>query len=246
MTTGHALFLSLCGLACRPAAAQVATDAPLTAAVAAARQHYAAALTGQPQLYNGPEYTDYARRYRSQAGHQFFLTPARQPGSVYYNGQLFDPVELTYDIVRDQVVLAQPTSPLTLRLVNERVRYFTLGEHRFVRLVADSTAGVLPTGYYEVLVGTGVQVLARRAKSLRERVVNGGIDVSFEAADKLFVRRAGTYYAIGSQGALLPLLADHGPQVQQYLKDHKLRFGPAQLESSAVQLVQYYNTLAKI
>ena len=246
MTIGPVLLLLLCGLAYHPAAAQVAADAQLTAAAATARQYYAATLAGQPQLYNGPEYTDYARRYRSQAGNQFFLATARQAGSVFYNGQLFSPVQLAYDIVRDQVVLTQPTSPVMLRLVNERVRYFTLGEHRFVRLVADSTAGVLPTGYYEVLVSTGVQVLAQRAKYLHERVINGGIDVSFDVADKLFAQRAGTYYAIGSQGALLHLLADHGPEVQQYIEMHKLRFGQAQLEGSAVQLIQYYNALAKI
>ncbi len=54
---------------------QYPEDARLVAAVVAAQQQYTAAFVGPPQLYNGPEYVDYAKRYHAQIGHQFFSSP---------------------------------------------------------------------------------------------------------------------------------------------------------------------------
>ena len=228
----------------RPAMGQRADPDATVAAVDAAEQHYAASFVGRSQLYNGPEYIDYARKYHAQVGHQFFSAPERQAGTVFYNGVRFGTVLLNYDVVLDQVVVKAPNSPLTLRLVNEKVRYFTLGDHFFTRLLADSSAGkVIRTGYYEVLLDGPVQVAARRVKHVREQIVQLNIDVLFEPADKLFLRQAGTYHAVGSKGAVLRLFSDHGKEVQSYVKAQKLSFKKALFESSVVRLTQYYASL---
>ena len=138
-------------LALSPAAFSQATAAVQepAAAIAAARQPYSRALAPNPQLLNGPEYLDYAKRYHARTGHQFFLVPEMQTGSVYYNDHLFTNVQLAYDLVLDQVVLSPPHSPLTLRLIGEKVSDFTISGHHFTRLVADSTSG---EGYAHRLV----------------------------------------------------------------------------------------------
>ena len=221
-----------------------AADARLAASVAAAQRQYADSFIGNPQLFNGPEYVDYGLRYRNRTGHQFFLSPDKQNGSVFYNGHYFAQVRLAYDVVRDQVVMPQPTSPLTFRLINERVRAFTLGEHRFVRLVADSSAGnAIRTGYYEVLVDGPVRVVAKRTKYLQERVIRGGVDVEFTSANKLFVQKAGAYYPVNNKGAAVRLFADRGQEVQQYIQGQRLKFRKAQFEDATVQLARYYSTL---
>ena len=227
------------------AQAQLASpEARLASAVTAARQRYTESFGGHPQLYNGPEYVDYARRYHARTNHQFFLTPEMQPGSVHYNGQLFGNVRLTYDVVRDQVVLAQPTSPLTLSLINENVRGFAINDRRFVRLRADSTAGgVIRTGYYEVLADGRAQLLARRAKRQQEQIVQGFVDVEFIPTDRLYLQKDGVYYAAGRKAAVLRLLADHGKEVQQYVQERHLSFKKARFEVSMAQLVSYYNGL---
>jgi hypothetical protein len=227
-------FLAALG---RPACGQPApTEAPLAM--------YAAAFSSSPRLYNGPEYLDYTALYRTRTGHQFFLAPEMQPGSVYYNGQYFKDLHLAYDVVRDQLVLPQPTSPLTLRLIDERVRYFFIAGHRFVRLVADSAAGgAIRTGYYEVLGDSSVQVVAKRTKYLQERIAQGATDAIFLPRDKFFLRKAGVYYPVAGKGAVLRVLADHSQELQQFTKEHDLRFGQAELEASLVQLARYYNSL---
>ncbi|MBF9223753.1 hypothetical protein [Hymenobacter ruricola] len=237
----------LLALAGGPATAQT-TAAPLPApvlqSVAAVRQQYAASFTGHPELFNGPEYVDYSRRYHERTGHQFFLTPEAMPGSVQYNGQYFGNQQLTYDVVLDQVVLRHPTNPLLLRLLNERVESFIIDGHRFVRVVADSTTGnAIRTGYFEVLAEGRAQLLARRSKRMQEHILQQQLDVEFVSTERLFLRKAGVFYPIKSKGAALRVFADKSKDVQQYLQSHKLGFKKQQLEASVQQLATYYNGL---
>jgi hypothetical protein len=225
--------------------AQTAPAEALTSAsVAGAQKQYNASFSNHPQLINGPEYLDYAKRYHAQIGHQFFAVATQQPGSVFYNDHYFTDLRLAYDLVRDQVVLSVPGSPLTLRLANEYVKYFTINHNRFVRLVADSaSAAVIRTGYYEQLLDGPVQVLAKRTKRTKEQIVQGNLDLEFIAKDQLLMKKAGTYYPISSKGAAMRVLADRAPEMQAYLKSEKLSFKKNQLEASLVQLARHYTEL---
>lgn len=216
----------------------------VASATAAAQQQYAAAFPLPSQLYNGPEYIDYSKPYHARTGHQFFGEPTRQPGSVFYNGHHFPNLQLAYDVVRDQVVLSPPRSPLSLRLINDNVQSFSLNNHQFVRLVADSSnSRVIETGYYEVLLDGPVQVLARRSKRMQEHVAQQSIDVEFVGQDEVFIKKAGTYYPVGRKAAALRPFADRGKEVQDYAKAQKLAFNKGSFEASVVQLASYYSGL---
>ena len=224
---------------------QAPAETRLATAVTALRQQYTAAFAGLPQLYSGPEYLEYAQLYRSREGHQFFADPEPQVGSVDYQDHHFTEVRLAYDVVRDQVVLSQPTSPLRLRLVNEWVTGFSIANHQFVRIApASPAAGAIRPGYYELLLDGPLQVLAKRAKYQQEKLTQGGTDVAFLPNDKLFLRKADAYYPVANKRAVLRLLADHSREVAQYIQDHQLRFDHAQFEATTVALARYYVTLS--
>jgi hypothetical protein len=220
------------------------SDAQLAASVASVQKQYTASFADAPYLFNGPEYVDYAMRYPVRRGHQFFGVPEKQPGSVYYNGQLFSNLLLAYDVALDQVVVPLPNSPLTFRLVNEKVAYFQVNDHRFVRLVADSASyQVLRTGYYEVLLDSRVQLLAKRTKRLQEQIVQQRIEVDFKPGNRLFINKAGVYYPINKKGDATRLYSDKNKEVREYLKERKLSFGKAAFEASMLQLAEYYCSL---
>lgn len=248
---GCALLLLLSSLTARGQAN--GPEASLTAAVNAAQQRYIDSFGINPQLYSGPEYVDYAKKYHARTNHQFFWAPELQTGTVHYNGQQYRNVGLSYDVVRDQVVLKQPSNPLTLRLINEQVRGFTIvttggaalpAEHRFVRLRADSTAGgVIRTGYYEVLADGRAQFLAKRAKRLQEEIVQGYVDVEFITTDRLYLKKDGVYYSVSGKPAVLRLLSDRGKELQQFAQEQRLSFKKDRAEKSLTELVAYYNKL---
>ena len=220
-------------------------DPDLAAALTAAQQQYNNAFISLPQLYHGPEYVDYSRRYKECLGHQFFAVPEPQPGSVDYNGHQFPNIRLAYDVVRDQVVVPVANSPLTLRLVNEHVRAFTINEHRFVRVVADSSTGpAIGTGYYEVLVDSCVQVVAKRTKRLHEQLAQRATNAEFVEADRYFIQKAGMYYAVSSKATAVRALASHSREMQQFIRAHALKFNKDELSRSLVQLARYYCSLS--
>lgn len=168
------------------------------------------------------------------------------PGAATYQGRDFPSLQLQYDLLLDQVVLSQPGNPLRLRFIDERVRAFAIDGHHFVRLVADSArADVVRTGYYELLADGPVQVLAKRSKLLYEHLNKPYVDVSFVEVNRLYLPRAGRYYAVRSKGVALRLFADRGKEMQQYLKAHRLRFNSPNRESSVVELARYYNGLPR-
>ncbi|GAB3650199.1 hypothetical protein GCM10027594_25480 [Hymenobacter agri] len=241
------LLLPAAVLAASSARAQVAgPEARLPAAAEALRREYAASPVNAPYLYNGPEYADYTRKYHTRTGHQFYLQPETLPGAVNYNDREFGAVQLQYDIVLDQVALAQPGNPLRIRLIDDKLRTFSIEGHRFVRLVADSSnADIIQTGYYELLADGPVQALAKHSKKLYEHLNKPYIDASFVESNRLYMYKAGRYYAVRSKGAALRLLADRGPEMQQYLREHHLRFNKANRENSVVELTRYYNGLPR-
>ena len=238
------LLLAATLVLAQSARAQVAgPEARLPAAAEALRREYTAESVNYPYLYNGPEYADYIRKYHTLTGHPFFLKPEMMPGTANYNDREFGSVRLQYDLVRDQVVLSQPGNPLMLRLIDEKVRAFSVDGHRFVRLVADS-AGIIRTGYYELLADGPVQVLAKRTKTMYEHLNKPYVDVSFVEASRLYMQKAGRYYAVRSKGTVLRLFADRSAEMQQYLKAHRLRFDKTARESTVAELTRYYNELA--
>lgn len=239
-----ALLLSLVALG-HPAFSQALSPTMvLLASITAAHKGYTEAFKANSQLFSGPEYVDYALRYHVRDGHQYFLTPETQLGSAHYNNCAFTDLQLQYDIVRNQVVLHQPGSPLMLRLIDEYVSSFALGGHHFTRLVAGSaSASVIRTGYYEVLLDSTVQVLARRTKRLQEHIVQPNINVEFTQTDNLFIRKAGQYYAVASKSSVTRLFADRSKELQQFIQARGLKFSKASRESDIVQLAAYYCSL---
>jgi hypothetical protein len=207
-------------------------------------QQYKDAFAEHPQLYNGPEYVDYTKRYYKSVGHQFFMSPKKQSGSVYYNNHHFSDVELAYDLVYDQVVLQHASSSFDLRLINENVRYFYVGSHLFTRLVADSTnARIIRTGFYEVLADSSVQFLARRSKRMQERVDQSHVNLEFIPTDRLFIKKDGIFYPVSKKGSVTRLFADHSKEIQKYIQDNKLKFKKVNREKDIAQLTRYYNRL---
>lgn len=87
-------------------------------------------------LYNGAEYVNDTKSFVK--GHPFFKTAAEAAEGIYFDGAWFPNVPLQYDLVLDQVVIEHPIADLKLKLVPEKVTYFTLAGHTFIRLNADS------------------------------------------------------------------------------------------------------------
>jgi hypothetical protein len=225
------------------AAAQAPADSSaLAAAVAAAGQVYNRTVRPESLLFNGPEYVDYVQP--GTISHPFFLADAPQLGSVVYRGGAFGAVSLRYDLALGQVVASYPGQAAAFTLVPGELSAFTLGSHRFVRLVADSAGrALLPTGYYELLLGGPVRLLASHAKKIHQAYVQQALRLEYLQTDKLYVRTARTTAEVSSLKTLLAALPAHQDELHRYARQHKLGFSAAQQQASALEVLRYYYTL---
>ncbi|WBA41422.1 hypothetical protein [Hymenobacter canadensis] len=198
-----------------------------------------------PNLYNGPEYIDYSRKYFLKTGHQFFISDSPQRGTVFYNGRHFPDVNLWYDLVLDQVVLLHPSTSYTPRLVDEHVQSFLIDGRRFLRLVADSATGkAIQTGYYQVLIDSNIQVVAKRVKLISERLEQGNKNADFYSKDRYFLRKNNLYYPIDSKASIVKHMADHEKEIQKFIKANRLGFSKKTRELDIIELADYYNSLS--
>ncbi|QKG57814.1 hypothetical protein GKZ68_14980 [Hymenobacter sp. BRD128] len=224
------------------AVAQVRVDSASVEAVATARQVYAHLVRPESVLFNGPEYVDYSKP--GSIGHQFFLDATPQTGTIVYRQGAFENVLLRYDLLLDQVVLTYPGQTAVIKLVPEFISSFTLGNHQFARMRADSTTSrIMPTGFYEVLLPGPVSLLARHTKRVEQTYVQQNLRFEYRQADQLLLRTASSAAEVSSLKDLLALLPAHKAEAQRYARQHKLRFRAAQREASALEVLRYYYTL---
>ena len=112
-----------------------------TAAKAYALAEYERALGTQKRLYNGSRYLAPDHELEE---HPYFVSPDWLTGSVFYDGELFTDVPLMYDLYKQMLVVEHSGSGHSLRLLEEKVKHFTIDGHYFERINKDSVANSLP------------------------------------------------------------------------------------------------------
>jgi hypothetical protein len=199
---------------------------------------YSQATKKQAPLYEGNEYVAHNHQIKI---HPFFVTDSLQMGTVAYNGAFYTDVGMVYDIVRDEVVIQRPGTPYRIRLHSERISSFSVGRHRFARLVGDSTVGVR-TGFYQLLYDGSVKALARRIKIIHEDISSGQYKANFVEEDRYFILKNGTYYPVKSKRALLRLFPEQASALQKYLRANRIKF-KQQREEAITAVVRQYDHL---
>lgn len=148
-----------------PASAQPPATGPQ---VIEAIQAYTGSLAADWRLYNGPLYLGYDRHAQ---GHPFFLSDSLLQGSAEYDGIFFPSLGLSYDLVKDLVIIPDKQRSAWLQLLSEKLTIFTIGQHSFIYLAPDSTVSNQPEkGFYELLYSGKARAFARH----RKKVLNVG------------------------------------------------------------------------
>jgi hypothetical protein len=199
----------------------------------------------QSRLYNGHEYQVYDRSIK---GNALFPLDAEtwELGSVNYDGIIYKDVPMMYDIYKDVVVVLLYNKFSRYSLLNERVHDFTLSDHHFVRIEADSltnnSSGVT-TGFYDQLYGGRIEVLAKRTKTIQNSTnVTASLETYFIEKNEYYIRKGNTYYSVGSQSSFLKVLKDKKNILQQYIRENKIKF-KNDPENVMARIASYYDHL---
>jgi hypothetical protein len=210
-----------------------------SAAYAQALAQFHQALFPENGLYNGGEYIDYASTLKN--GHPYYGSILSQDGWVSYDGMRYERLQLWYDIVIDGLILEPPSVAYKMQLLNPKVEAFTLGDHRFVRLVRDSTRDIR-TGFYELLYSGKVRLYRKSSKNIQEYVTAQAVERYIYADSTYYLERGGRFVLVDHRRSLLDALADKRHDVQVFIRRNKLSLKRGK-DESLTKIITYYDGL---
>jgi len=207
----------------------------IAAASANAVKHYHEAIKGQSQLYNGGDYAEYKTL---EEEHPYFGSNDWVFGSVHYDGYLYEQVPLLYDLQTDQVLTESFSRSSTMKLIKERVKYFTIPGHKFVSQPDSS----LHHGFYELLYDGRTKVYARHIKVLQETINQQVIVHDFEEKTRYYIYKDGAYFHVRSKSSIQGVFADQKRDLNQLMSKNKIRFRRNR-EQYIVRMAEFYDRI---
>jgi hypothetical protein len=192
-------------------------------------------------FYNGSEYIPYDVHIK---GHPSFETELLEPAVINYDNLVYEGVNLNYDIVRDEVTTNRFERNFRIKLISEKIAYFSLLNHFFVRLVQDSTnKSVINTGFYERIYNGNDKVYIKHSKIIEEKVTDyAGDEQWFTQKDIYLVEKTGRFYPIQSKSMLFDLIKDRKKDVQKYLRKNKIKFRKDP-RNAILRTIEYYDQI---
>lgn len=217
---------------------------PDTAFVASARsalkQHYSKFINGQSRLYNGSEYRDYFSRNDE---HPYFGVDDWQYGDINYDDELYLDVPMFYDLSRDKVITEHALNGAKIELVSAKIKQFSLGSHRFVRLSAFDSKDI-SEGFYEVLYDGHSKVYVRHEKILMQKVESNEIIGRFEEKNRIYIMKDGNYFPVKKKGAVLDVFSDRKQELKSFLSRNKISYR-SDREKAIARMAEFYDTQKK-
>jgi hypothetical protein len=200
---------------------------------------YQQAIASQSTIVNGRQFKPYAFTFIK--GHPYFETNKFSTGTIHYEGNYYDSVQLMYDENSGLLIL---DAGIRLELINERIPEFSISGHRFKRIVTDSFDNALKTGFYEVLYeGKNIELLKKEFKEFKEALsVTEGFQVEILEKRSYYIRKDGQYFRVKNKNAALDILRQKRGELEKFIKSKKLNFRK-DMENAITQTAIYYDQL---
>ena len=227
------LCLALSSLAIPATAQHSPADSSQPIATARATIYYQAYVGQDAALYNG---IAYQQNYRGVEGDPYFESANLKSGSVTYEEITYTHIPLLYDLVHDQLAISDKTGQLLIPAPG-KIRRFSFDDHSFVRLTIGNTSG-----FYELLRSGYATLLARRTKTITEKIESRDLRRIIDARNYYFLCKQGRYYPVESAKHLLTLLTDKNNEIHTFLRNHHIRLKKDQ-EKGMEAIIDYYNQL---
>lgn len=182
--------------------------------------------------------------YSKAKGDQFFLTNTFLKGSVTFNGQRFNNLDLRYDIANDELILSIESYPVIL-MNKEMVDSFSLiFENRNYRMInaGTDTSDVL-RGYVNVLYEGPSALYVKYTKKIQPLAVDGRYDL-FVGEHHIYLRKGTEILPVAGKRKLLSLLEDKKKEISRYLKNNSLRLTKKD-PATFIPVLIYYDSMRK-
>ena len=193
----------------------------------------------QSRLLNGAQFPEY--EFRFQKGSPYFISDKPQAGSVVYDSVYYPNQLVLFDNYRQFLVVVDQS--FKLKLVNERVNAFAIGEHHFIRAPEKNNSGLVFPWYYEVVYSGRSQLLKHSYKKYSEIItVEEGVTRILDQSDYYYIKHGESYVLVNSKRSLLNFMDSHRKEVQKYIRKKGLNYKD-DLQNTLIAAASYYDQL---
>ena len=193
-------------------------------------------IADQSELYNGAQYELYPP---ANKGTFYFLDKNYcVPSLIHYNDTWYKNIPILYDVHNDVMVSIADNNLYAMR--SEKVSDVYLLDHHFIYKDADPLNN-LPAGFYDLLYGGRSAVLVKRAKKVDE---SKATEIIYEDITDIYVKKGDKYFPVSSKGSVMDVFKDKNRELNQYLKDNKIKFNKDR-EGAITRLARYYDQINK-
>lgn len=225
----------------------IADTSRKTASFQEAVNYYHQFLSPETGLYDGSEYT-YNTYYPIQIneGDPFFLSKNFYTGTVFYNNVLYEKVPLLFDIIKNELLIHDPSNIYIIRLNNERVGWFTIWGHTFIRLIFDSAnSSQMRTGFYDLLYNGKTSLYSKDSKTLNENTASAqGINKYVVESNEYFIKKENQFYKITNKKSLMVVLKNKKKEIGQFIKKNKLNLRKIK-NYALIKIAAYYDGITQ-
>lgn len=193
-------------------------------AYSVALRQYHSYVAPEVGLYRGIQYIDYD--YTVQKGQPFFGPDSIRYGSVWYGGMAYDHVRMLYDLVKNQLVIADPYNIYKISLFMDLVDSFRLDGHLLLRIRDSAAPSSLRSGLCEPLYRGGVSLLKRERKALHENLVisSDNVRLFIDGSESYYLKKDLSYHPVNTRKELFDLLRNRRSDVRRLIRKSKLKW----------------------
>ncbi len=192
-------------------------------------------------LINGPEYFI---AFNARKSNPFFGSLEQFNSQLWYNQQLYNNVNLLYDIYTDKLILRQRDKKglfVMIELDQNKVESFTLYLHHFEKMKnPKSPEGHADNGYYDLLyAGKNLMLVAKRDKFQQTE----GSNIEYKLDDSFYMIKDNHWALIKGLHDITKLI-NNEKEIQAFIKSKKINVRKRN-ESDLKALADFCDTLAE-
>jgi hypothetical protein len=203
---------------------------------------YKQAIGKNAMIFTGKYYTD---RQTGITGHPYFLNDDWEPGTIIYDKQKYDSIEMKYNIYEDILLVkyvADNGYVIPIQLYSRKIEEFQIHDHRFVNNREDSSSD-LDNGFSDILYdGKIAKAVTRRKKEISSTQNSGQILKKYVNKDTWYIQINHELFEVKGKKSILDVLSDKKNEIKSFMNRNKSRYRKNQ-DLRLKEVVEYYHSI---
>ena len=200
-------------------------------------ENYLDTLGDYAAIYNGKIEAIYSINIHKNL--PYYGTADFAPGTVVYKNRFYPNQQLKLDLYKEQLIILSPQRYFGVVLESKDVSEATLYGKTFIWYEPEQSKDLKPGFYIRLHKGENMTLLSKVSFSINKELTK----TSFSSKTRFYFLYNGNHYTVKNKNSFAKIFPKYKNQINQFVKEQKLKFGSADSENSLTLLAQYCEKL---